>query len=273
MLNPKKKLTQVHSSDTKYLVYAKATYYHDFVRVWIPNKPYIHQKEGYESPAKAAKVREKNTDEDSYETNAERSIRRTRKAIKDYVLMNDFDLFSTFTFASDRYNAERSRKRLATWLKNQRTRNGKFRYIVVPEHHKDGALHFHALIGSYTGKMKLAINPNTNKMISDGRGDYVRNFAEYNLGINSAKVISGNQGKTKTAYYLQKYITKETLDEFGKNRYWVSHGLARPAIEENPEPFYKHYEADRHWVIDHGTVLEFDRHKHPLIDMFIEAHE
>lgn len=273
MLDPKKKLTQVDSSDTKYLVYTKATYYRDFVRIWIPNQPYIRQRNGYEGSAKGIKVRQQNADDDPYETNAERSIRRTRKAIKDCVNQNDFDLFATFTFANDRHNAERSRKRLATWLKNQRTRNGKFRYIVVPEHHKDGALHFHALLGNYTGKLKLAINPRTGKKIADGRGNYVRNFTEYTLGINSAKVIDGDASKTKTAYYLQKYITKETLNEFGKNRYWVSHGLTKPTVEENPEPFYQHFEADRHWVIDHGTVLEFDRYKHSLIDMFIEAHE
>lgn len=53
-----------------------------------------------------------------YETNEERSLRRTRKAIKDYALCNDFDIFATFTIADDRFNDERSRKRLATWLKD-----------------------------------------------------------------------------------------------------------------------------------------------------------
>jgi hypothetical protein len=58
---------------------------------------------------------------------------------------------------------------------------------------------------------------------------------------------------------------------FGKNRYWASKGLNKPVIVENPEPFYKAVEADRHWVVDHGTVLEFDRSKHMLIDMFLES--
>lgn len=256
--------------DAKYLVHAKATYYPDFIRVWIPNQPYLRQQEGYEltskgnpSPADESEL---------YESNAERSIRRTRKAIKDYALCNDFDIFATFTMSDDRFNDERSKKRLATWFKNQRNRNGKFRYIVVAERHKNGALHFHALIGGYTGRLVYGVNPHNGEYISDGRGDFVRNFDEYKLGINSAKLIDSKESKTKTAYYLQKYINKDMVIVFGKNRYWASKGLNKPTIDENPEPFYKAVEADRHWVVDHGTVLEFDRNKHVLIDMFLESH-
>lgn len=256
--------------DAKYLVHAKATYYPDFIRVWIPHQPYLRQYEGYESKPKG--VLAPSDEAELYESNEERSLRRTRKAIKDYALCNKFDLFATFTLADDRFNDEHSKKRLATWFKNQRNRNGKFKYIVVAERHKNGALHFHALIGGYTGRLVYGINPHNGEYISDGRGNFVRNFDEYKLGINSAKVIDSKESKTKTAYYLQKYINKDIAIVFGKNRYWVSKGLDKPPIEENPEPFYKAVEADRHWVVDHGTVLEFDRNKHALIDMFLESH-
>lgn len=173
----------------KYLVKVKATYYRDFVRIWIPDQPYLHLPPGVETPAKPETFKELDSDEDAilYETNQERSLRRTKKAIKDYVLMNDFEWFVTFTFADDRHNDERSRKRFATWLRNQRKRNGKFRYIIVAERHKSGALHFHGLLGGYEGKLVHAINPHTGKRIKDGRGDFVRNFEEYKLGINTAK--------------------------------------------------------------------------------------
>jgi hypothetical protein len=258
------------NDDTKYLVLAKATYYPDFVRVWIPNQPYLRQKEGYESKSKGYTATE--DDNEQYETNEERSLRRTRKAIKDYALSNDFDIFATFTMADDRFNDERSKKRLATWFKNQRNRNGKFKYIVVAERHKNGALHFHALIGGYTGRLVYGVNPHNGEYIPDGRGNFVRNFDEYKLGINSAKIIDSKESKTKTAHYLQKYINKDMAIVFGQNRYWASQGLNRPPTEDNPPLFYKAVEADRHWVVDHGTVLEFDRNKHPLIDIFLESH-
>lgn len=259
--------------DAKYLVHAKATYYPDFVRVWIPNQPYLRQYEGYESKATGGSIVD-DSDEgyDLYESNEERSLRRTRKAIKDYALCNDFDLFATFTLADDRFNDDRSKKRLATWFKNQRDRNGKFKYIVVAERHKNGALHFHALIGGYTGRLVYGINPHNGEYIPDGRGEFVRNFDEYKLGINSAKVIDSKESKTKTAYYLQKYINKDMVIVFGHNRYWASKGLRKPVTIDNPEPFYKSVEADRHWVVDHGTALEFDRNKHALVDMFLESH-
>lgn len=267
------KLTQINSSDAKYLVYAKATYYPDFVRVFIPNQPYIRQVAGYEHELKLTSRLSTHVDTEPYESNEERSLRRTRKAIKDYSLCNDFSLFATFTMSDDRHNDARSIRRVKTWFKNQRTRNGKFRYIIVAERHKDSALHFHALIGGYTGRLVYAVSPNTGKYISDKRGGFVRNFDEYTLGNNTAKIISTSESKTSTAHYLQKYINKDMVIIFGKNRYWASKGLLKPPTEENPEEFYKVVESDRHWVIDHGTVLEFDRNKHPLIDMFLEAHK
>lgn len=255
----------------KIIVNAKATYYRNLVRVWIPNHPYIHYPPGVELTARQSAARQLDADEDAilYETNLERSLRRTKKTIKDYTLMNDFEWFATFTIAKDRYDDTRSRAKLANWLRNQRKRNGKFRYIVVIEKHKDGAIHFHALIGGYEGRLTYAINPKTGKEIPDGHGDYVRNFSEYKLGYSTAKRISDNAA---TVRYIQKYITKENITTFGKQRYWASKNLIRPTIVENPEPFYKFFEADRHYVTDHGTILEFDKNKNPIIKAFIESH-
>ena len=253
------------------LVKAKATYYRDFVRVWIPDQPYIHWPKGVEHKRKniGALI---DSDEDAvlYETNIERSLRRTKKTIKDYVHMNDFEWFVTFTLGTDRHNDERTKRRLANWFRNQRKRNGKFRYILVFERHKDGALHAHALIGGYTGKLPYAINPHTDKKIPDGHGDFKRNLGEYRLGLNTVLKIHDS---TSTTRYLMKYITKENLIEFGKNRYWVSKNLKKPIIEENPEPFYRVVDWDRHYVLDHGTILEFDKGSSPLIDLFIDSHK
>lgn len=258
-------------NNIKNLVYAKATYYPDFIRIWIPNQPYVRQQEGYEMNRKS--FMKQNDETDVYESNEDRSLRRTKKSIKDYALCNEFNLFATFTLADDRFNDEKSKKRIATWFKNQRNRNGKFKYIVVAERHKNGALHFHALIGGYKGKLTRGINPHNGLPIPDGRGNFILNFLEYRLGINSAKIIDNKESKTKTAYYLQKYINKDMVIVFGKNRYWASKGLKKPIIDDNPEPFYKVLDADRHWVLDHGTILEFDRNKHELIDIFLESYK
>ncbi|MDO8335199.1 MAG: hypothetical protein Q7T74_00230 [Candidatus Saccharibacteria bacterium] len=262
-----KKVTIHEPTAKKSLVYAQATYYPNFVRIWIPNKPKIYQDKSTSTDSTIYRM----DVEYPYETSEERSLRRSRKSIIDYALCNEFDLFATFTFGENRADDDKVRKKLATWLKNQRTRNGKFRYVVVPERHKTGELHFHALIGGYKGKIKFAINPHTGKKIKDSRGNYVRNFSEYRIGINSAKTISEDSGEVKTAYYLQKYITKDAVNTFGKNRLWVSHGLKKPLVEENPEEWYLHVKPDREHATDYGIILEFDINSNPLTEMFSEG--
>lgn len=258
--------------ESKVLIKAKATYYRGFIRVWIPDQPYLRHPTGTEPKVSNRVSLRLDSDEDTvlYETNLERSLRRTKKTIKDYVHMNDFDWFITFTFATERFEDNRSRQKMATWLRNQRKRNGKFRYVIVAEKHKNGALHFHGLVGGYEGRLTFAINPHTGLKIPDGRGDYVYNLVEFRLGYTTAKKITDN---IRSVLYLLKYVTKENITEFGKNRYWASKNLNRPQIEENPQPFYKQIWADRHYVLDHGTILEFDKNKHELIDIFIEAHQ
>lgn len=274
MDNTELTLSNRPAPNTSYMVYAKATYYPEFIRIWIPNKPYERAWYGGDPKLKAGAVPELDEHGEpitQYETDPERSIRRTRKRIKDYVIANDFDLFVTFTFASDRHNEKRSRKRLSTWLRNQRTRNGRFLYLAVPEYHKDGALHFHVLIGGYKGKLERAINPRNGSPIKDVRGNPVYTFPSYTLGFNNVKIIDSSEGKTKTAHYIQKYITKEANSTDGRQRYWSSKNLKLPKTEDNPEKYYKHVEANRHYVNDHGTCLEFDLGTSPLTDWFIEA--
>lgn len=259
------------TSELMILVRAKETKYPDFVRIYIPRAPYVKRMEGYEPKAKSQKP--KITNDDPYETPAEASLRRTRKAIKDYALCNDFDQFATFTFKADRQNVAGSKSKMANWLKNQRNRNGKFRYLIVAEFHKDGeSLHFHALIGGYKGKLRPAINPHTGKPIKQKGGKAVYEYPEYKSGFSNVKKLNGNlDTKTKVAYYIQKYITKDMPIFANKNRYWVSKNLNKPVTKENPEQWYRHVPPDRHYMNDYGTFLEFDRGHHPLVDIFMES--
>lgn len=72
--------------------------------------------EGFEKPASLG-TSPKPVSDEQYETDVERSIRRTRKKIKDYVLCNEFGLFATFTFREDRYDVDRCKTRMARWEK------------------------------------------------------------------------------------------------------------------------------------------------------------
>jgi len=246
------------SSDIRTLVTTQAVVYSTYVRRYIPNTPFLQGLEGYESKTKQGREPQS----DLYETNEERSIRRTRAKIKDLVDSNDFEWFGTFTFDQanvDRYSVSECKRVMRNWLKNQRARNGKFRYVIVAEHHKDGALHFHTLIGGYTGKLTPSINPTTGTQISQ-KGRLVFNFLEYKSGYSSAIHLDDLQEtRTKIAFYVQKYITKDMPIIFGKNRYWASHGLKRPLVINNPGDWFTGLNPQHVQQLDYGRYEYYDR--------------
>jgi hypothetical protein len=168
----------------------------------------------------------------------EESLRRTKTTIADLIICNEFDLFTTFTFDKkkvDRYSITECKKKMGKWLKNQREIHGKFKYIIVPEHHKDGAIHFHALFKNYRGKLiKGNTKTKTNRTIY--------NISSYQLGYSTAIPIDSNI--EKVGNYVKKYITKDMPLFPGKKRYWSSQGLVRPLLVANPQ-------------IDPFTLLEF----------------
>ena len=187
----------------------------------------------------------------------ERSIRRSKKAVREYSEYNKFEILATFTFKSDRQNIPKCMTRMNTWLKNQQKRNGEFQYLFVPEFHKDGkTVHFHALIRGYKGKLKEAIHPRTGKpLIKYGRQAY--NFAEYRHGFAEAQMIEDTpESHAKVGNYVGKYITKDmTPALFGKHRYWRSSGVKPPETEDNPAWF--DISTSKGTPTKYGEIFEF----------------
>lgn len=257
------------------LIYAQATYYPDMVSVYIPKQPIVKHGSGYEEPVRAKKYRlEDDVDAISSESDIERSIRRTKKIVRDYVLCNCFDMFATFTFKSDRQDIEKTKQKMMDWLRNQRNRNKRFRYLIIPEFHKDGkSLHFHALFGDYPGKIKKSINKKTGNLIIKN-GKQVYELTSYTLGFNSVKLIPKNgEDISRVSSYIQKYITKEMPIFLSKKRYWSSKGLLLPNVEDNPETWYQRVEPDWFKEFENGKILRFNYDSHPLTDMFLEANQ
>lgn len=154
-----------------------------------------------------------------------RSIRRTKQTIKDYVLSNEFDMFWTLTYSTNRESDIDCIKRMQNWLKRKREKYGKFSYIIIPERHKNGCLHFHMLTKGYKGS--IVDSGKKNK-----RGQTVYNADSWSHGFSTVvKIKSDIEDISKVASYVTKYITKQVDDvHFGKNarRYWSSKGLLKP---------------------------------------------
>lgn len=256
------------------VVKAQASYYPGMVSVYIPKDPIIRRPEGSSRSSSTYGKLENDAEAFSGETNAERSMRRTKKMISDYILCNKFDMFITLTFADNRNDIVEKRKQMRDWLKNQRNKFGKFQYLIISEFHKDKeSIHFHALFSGYAGRVDQAINPKTKKPLFQ-RGKQVYTLPGYTLGFTNVKLLGdSDEDSAKVAFYVKKYITKDIPQSIGKQRYWVSKGLALPEIEDNPEEWYRHVKPDWETETPNGKIMRFNYGTSPLSDMFIEAHQ
>ena len=163
---------------------------------------------------------EKTEEEKEYEKL--KNLWRIKTKIKDYILSNDFNYFWTLTFKDDRYDYDLAFKKMGKWLEKMRKKYGKFDYIMIPELHKDGAIHFHGVTG---GLNALIVDAGVKH-----KGAKVYNCLEWEHGFTTLTKI---RDKEKTASYVTKYVTKEmqnSIVEKGKKKYWCSRGLRKPDI-------------------------------------------
>lgn len=131
----------------------------------------------------------------------ERSMRRARAKLRRLALANGFDYFVTLTLDPariDRYDPAAVTKALGRWADNMVRRHG-LRYILVPELHKDGAIHFH---GFMAGSGLIAKDSGIEW---DGRPVY--NLPQWTLGFTTAQRLYGDYHAA--VGYCCKYIGKQ----------------------------------------------------------------
>lgn len=145
-------------------------------------------------------------------------IRLHRDRVRDIVIMNNFTHFLTITFNPeeiDSFDVVTVRKKLQRWLKNQTDRKG-LQYVLIPEFHKSGRIHAHALINDVF------------KLVDSGKrtksGKVVYNCPEWRYGFTTA--IPLDDQKIRVANYVTKYITKGSDKIFGKY-FWSSKNIQR----------------------------------------------
>jgi len=169
--------------------------------------------------------------------------------ISDIVLCNDFDMFATFTFKSDRSDVEKSKSKMSKWLENQQTKYGKFQYLIVPEFHKKhGAIHFHALLKNYKGQLS-----DSGKM---QKGRKVYNIKSYKAGFSTVVKIDNID---KVSSYVKKYITKDMPMFHGRKRFWCSQKLRRPIHTKNTtidKSFAVVYSTDTYTIYEKQILIQ-----------------
>lgn len=178
--------------------------------------------------------------EDEQGPGSNRAAARARKQLFDLAACNDFDLFITLTLDQkevDRYDVRGVVKKMGVWLDNRVRRHG-LKYIIVPELHKDGALHFHGLISSRGLRLS-----DSGRKTKDNRPIF--NLPEWRYGFTTAVRLSGDYGKV--CQYICKYITKSGSAGKVAGRYFYHGGaLLHPVV--------KYYDAD--WKEVEGKAVE-----------------
>lgn len=180
----------------------------------IANEP-IFRAAGWEARKREYDVPPKGNGRDPLRAMAV-SRARARAAVRDIALCNRFTHFFTWTLDAsliDRYDADEVKRRVTSALKNLSYRKG-FRYVIVPEFHKDGAIHFHGLCTLGSVKIRPAHNPYTGQPLTTDRGQSVYNMADWTLGFSTCIPIDENY--ERTCNYIVKYLSKDARKIFGK---------------------------------------------------------
>lgn len=154
------------------------------------------------------------------------SIKRAKDKIFDIAFVNSslWQFFVTLTLDKtkiDRYDKKEINKKLKKWLSNM-VINYNLNYLIIPEYHKDGAIHFHGLISgddlrlSYVGL--------------DKKGRELYNLNSWRLGFNSCVRLDDNRAAVSS--YITKYVTKDTLKILGNVYYAGGRSLLRDCPAE-----------------------------------------
>ena len=174
------------------------------------------------------------------------SLRRAKKKIRDYGLCNDFEYFVTLTVScknADRFSVDSCQSFLKKKLEYYKRVSKDFKYLLITEKHKNGALHFHGLM---KGIREKDLYKNSNDFFSHQYFDKV--------GYNSFSLIKDYY---KCINYITKYISKDAVYNSSHYLYINSRGLQCPdefLIKENKLP--KTFQFD--YTNSFSEILDFN---------------
>lgn len=202
------------------------------------------------------------TSSDTAEQNARRALRRAKINAFDKILANhDLDTFVTFTVSpeavADRTSWDDVYHRIKVWLSNRVSRSG-LKYVICPERHKAGGIHFHAIMNSSALSLVPAINANTDEPMYHN-GNPLYNVADWSFGFTSAERIqSSTLDREKVAKYIFKYMGKQGIEGKIGGRYALIGGKLNSPVyrygNEAAEFFYGKTPTGEHFSEHDGIT-------------------
>lgn len=161
-------------------------------------------------------------------------MRRARANVRQLALANEFAWFVTLTLDPEkinRYDPVEVVRKMSQWCDNRVRRKG-LKYILVPEHHKDGAIHFHGFFNDALQAVPAGLK--------DKSGHEVYNLPDWSLGFTRAVRLYGDYHAA--VGYTCKYIGKGT-GKIGGRWYYSGGDLARPEEREIDLSYHELMEA------------------------------
>lgn len=175
--------------------------------------------------------------------NLARAKRRARTMVRDYARANDFTHFVTLTLdasrVTNRYDIDACTRDIRVTLDNLVRRKG-LQYVLVPEEHKDGAIHYHGFInaalplvdsGTLSKGGGTPHKPRSARQreqwLAEG-WNVVYNVPAWKFGFSTAIALYGE--RDAAIGYVCKYITKAQR-KLGGRWYYSGGGLALPSME------------------------------------------
>ena len=192
----------------------------------------------------------------------ERALRRARARVLDIARANvDLEYFVTLTLDErkiDRYDINEQMRRMRGWLSNRVQRDG-LKYVLVPELHKDGAVHYHGLINdvlqredsgtmSFGGGKPFRVKRRDRSKMLEAGARVVYNLPEWDYGFTTAIELYGE--RSKAINYVCKYIGKGGGKIGG--RYYLSGGALL-------SPEKRFFDADFELFKDDNHVFTIER--------------
>lgn len=182
------------------------------------------QEDAYEALERAA-IQDDGVDERAAgaraRANLDRARRRARSAVRDLGMCNDWSWFVTLTLDPqriNRYDPAEVVRHLNHWLDNHVRRHG-LKYVLVPEHHKDGAIHFHGFFND-----ALPVVPSGHR---DKGGHPIYNLPSWGWGFSTAIGLYGC--RAAAVAYCCKYVAKQQ-EKIGGRWYYSGGKLRRPEV-------------------------------------------
>ena len=202
------------------------------------------------------------------EEKLQNNLSRAKKTIHELALCNKWEWFVTLTLDKqkyDRYDLAKYIKDFGQFIRDYKKKtNNAVKYLLVPEHHKDGAWHLHGLIMGLPVEClhEFSISEKLPKRIRERvvSGKSVYTFPEYacKFGYSVFEAIDSHEA---ISLYMTKYITKDfmsSITELNAHSFYSSKGLVRSEVVHSDLMAYGFTDGEADYKNEHCSVKWYD---------------